>query len=584
MVKITNYYAELSQNLKIFKGYQELKKGKNYSKLTSTQKKIINDELNGFKLGGVGLSKKKRDVFKSIQSRLSKLSSKFEENVLDSINDFTLHIDSKKQVEGIPKEVLNKAKLIAKEQKITGWLFTLDFPSYIPLMQYADNRNLRKTMYKAYATKASGSFNKKLDNGPIINEILLLKKKLASLLSYKNYAEMSLSTKMATSSMEVIKFLNKLAKKSKSHALQDMKDLIEIATIYNIDEIEAWDIAYLSEKIKEEKFKFSDLEVKNYFSKPNVLNGLFQLVKKLYGVKIKILKTNVWHKDVEFYEISNSKNQSIGHFYLDLYARKNKRGGAWMDDARARFKFSDSSATPVAFLTCNFSGPTKGKPAYFTHDEVITLFHEFGHGLHHLLTEINHYSASGIKNVEWDAVELPSQFMENYCWEWTVIRNMTCHAETKKVMPKKLFNKMIAAKNFQSGMQTLRQVEFSLFDILLHSSYEPKTKKFLALLEKIRDDVAVVRPPKWNRFPHSFSHIFAGGYAAGYYSYKWAEVLSADVFSLFEEQGVFSKTTGDKFRREVLAKGGSRTAIESFKAFRGRKPKIDALLKHSGLN
>ncbi len=584
MVKITNYYAELSQNLKIFKGYQELKKGKNYSKLTSTQKKIINDELNGFKLGGVGLSKKKRDVFKSIQSRLSKLSSKFEENVLDSINDFTLHIDSKKQVEGIPKEVLNKAKLIAKEQKITGWLFTLDFPSYIPLMQYADNRNLRKNMYKAYATKASGSFNKKLDNGPIINEILLLKKKLASLLSYKNYAEMSLSTKMATSSMEVIKFLNKLAKKSKSHALQDMKDLIEIAPIYNIDEIEAWDIAYLSEKIKEEKFKFSDLEVKNYFSKPNVLNGLFQLVKKLYGVKIKILKTNVWHKDVEFYEISNSKNQSIGHFYLDLYARKNKRGGAWMDDARARFKFSDSSATPVAFLTCNFSGPTKGKPAYFTHDEVITLFHEFGHGLHHLLTEINHYSASGIKNVEWDAVELPSQFMENYCWEWTVIRNMTCHAETKKVMPKKLFNKMIAAKNFQSGMQTLRQVEFSLFDILLHSSYEPKTKKFLALLEKIRDDVAVVRPPKWNRFPHSFSHIFAGGYAAGYYSYKWAEVLSADVFSLFEEQGVFSKTTGDKFRREVLAKGGSRTAIESFKAFRGRKPKIDALLKHSGLN
>jgi oligopeptidase A len=451
-------------------------------------------------------------------------------------------------------------------------------------MQYADNRNLRKTMYKAYATKASGSFNKKLDNGPIINEILLLKKELASLLSYKNYAEMSLSTKMATSSMEVIKFLNKLAKKSKSHALQDIKDLKEIATTYNIDEIEAWDIAYLSEKIKEKKFKFSDLEVKNYFSKPNVLNGLFQLVKKLYGVKIKILKTNVWHKDVEFYEISNSKNQSIGHFYLDLYARKNKRGGAWMDDARARFKFSDSSATPVAFLTCNFSGPTKGKPAYFTHDEVITLFHEFGHGLHHLLTEINHYSASGIKNVEWDAVELPSQFMENYCWEWSVIRNMTCHAETKKVMPKKLFNKMIAAKNFQSGMQTLRQVEFSLFDILLHSTYEPKTKKFLDLLEKVRDDVAVVRPPKWNRFPHSFSHIFAGGYAAGYYSYKWAEVLSADVYSLFEEQGVFSKTTGNKFRREVLAKGGSRTAIESFKAFRGRKPKIDALLKHSGLN
>ena len=308
------------------------------------------------------------------------------------------------------------------------------------------------------------------------------------------------------------------------------------------------------------------------------------MVNKIYGVKILKKNTDVWHKDVEFYEIYDNNNQSIGHFYLDLYARKNKRGGAWMDDARARFKFDDIQSTPIAFLTCNFSGPSKGKPAYFTHDEVITLFHEFGHGLHHLLTEIDNYSVSGIKNVEWDAVELPSQFMENFCWEWSVIKDMTEHVDTKKTMPKSLFNKMIAAKNFQSGMQTLRQVEFALFDILLHSSkYDPKSKNFLDLLEKVRDDVAVVRPPKWNRFPHSFSHIFAGGYAAGYYSYKWAEVLSADVYSLFEEKGVFSRTIGNKFRNEVLAKGGSRTALKSFVAFRGREPKIDALLIHSGL-
>ncbi len=584
LIKITNYYSELAQNLKIFKGYQHLKDKEFDVGLNAIQKKIVNDELKGFELGGIGLPRNKRESFKLIKSNISKLSSQFEENILDSINNFSFHIESKVEVEGIPKDVLNKARMLAKENNKKGWLFTLDFPSYIPLMQYAKNRKLREDMYRAYATKASELSNKKLDNGPCINEILLLKQKLASLLSYENYAEMSLVTKMANSSDEVVKFLNKLAKKAKPYAKKDMKDLNEIAKKFNINSIEAWDIAYLSEIIKEKKFNFSDLEIKNYFPKPKVLNGLFKLVNKIYGVKILKKNTDVWHKDVEFYEIYDNNNQSIGHFYLDLYARKNKRGGAWMDDARARFKFDDIQSTPIAFLTCNFSGPSKGKPAYFTHDEVITLFHEFGHGLHHLLTEIDNYSVSGIKNVEWDAVELPSQFMENFCWEWSVIKDMTEHVDTKKTMPKSLFNKMIAAKNFQSGMQTLRQVEFALFDILLHSSkYDPKSKNFLDLLEKVRDDVAVVRPPKWNRFPHSFSHIFAGGYAAGYYSYKWAEVLSADVYSLFEEKGVFSRTIGNKFRNEVLAKGGSRTALKSFVAFRGRKPKIDALLIHSGL-
>ena len=583
VAKITNYYSELTQNLKIFQGFQYLKKRENYSQLNPIQKKIVNDELKGFELGGVGLPKSKRDSFKLIKSKLAKLSSQFEENILDSINDFSLHIESKKIVEGIPKDVLDSAQRLAKENNKKGWLFTLDFPSYIPLMQYAKNRKLREDMYRAYATKASELSSKKLDNGPCINEILLLKQKLATLLSYENFAEMSLATKMANSSNEVVKFLNKLAKKSKPYAKKDMKELNEIAKHYDIDNIEAWDIAFLSEIIKERKFNFSDLEIKNYFPKPKVLNGLFKLVNKIYGVNIRNANTSVWHKDVEFYEIYDDNNQSIGHFYLDLYARKNKRGGAWMDDARARFKFDDITSTPIAFLTCNFSGPSRGKPAYFTHDEVITLFHEFGHGLHHLLTEIDNYSVSGIKNVEWDAVELPSQFMENFCWEWSVIKDMTEHVDTKKTMPKSLFNKMTAAKNFQSGMQTLRQVEFALFDILLHSSYNPKDKKFLDLLEEVRNDVAVVRPPKWNRFPHSFSHIFAGGYAAGYYSYKWAEVLSADVYSLFEEKGVFSRAIGSKFRNEVLAKGGSRSALQSFIAFRGRKPKIDALLNHSGL-
>ncbi|MBT6392770.1 MAG: M3 family metallopeptidase, partial [Nitrosomonadales bacterium] len=406
---------------------------------------------------------------------------------------------------------------------------------------------------------------------------------LANILGFADYASMSLTTKMAKSSDQIIQFLNNLARKAKPFATKDMHDLEEIGARYNINKIEAWDIAYLSEKIKIEKFNFSDLDIKNYFPKPKVLNGLFNLVRRLYGITITRAKTDVWHKDVEFYEIHNQRHKLIGQFYLDLYARKNKRGGAWMDEAISKFNFNGFESIPAAYLTCNFSSPSRGRPAYFTHDEVITLFHEFGHGLHHLLTDITHYSVAGIKSVEWDAVELPSQFMENFCWEWSVIKDMTEHVDTKKTMPKILFNKMIEAKNFQSGLQTLRQVEFALFDITLHSSYKPASGKFLAHLEKIRASIAIVKPPNWNRFPHSFSHIFAGGYAAGYYSYKWAEVLSADAYSLFEETGIFSKKIGNKFKNEILGRGGSRPAIKSFEAFRGRKPKIDALLKHSGL-
>ena len=581
--KISLYYSELAQNLKIFTGFKNLTLKKNYSKLSVIQKKIVNDELVGFKLGGIDLSTKKQNTFKEIKSTLSKLSAKFEENLLDSVNAFNLHITSRDILSGLPTNILKSAQLKANENKKKGWLFTLDFPTYIPLMQYADNRQLRQDMYYAYATKASELSNKKLDNTSHINEILKLKLQLANILGFEDYASMSLTTKMAKSSDQIIQFLNNLARKAKPFATKDMHDLEEIGARYNINKIEAWDIAYLSEKIKIEKFNFSDLDIKNYFPKPKVLNGLFNLVRRLYGITITRAKTDVWHKDVEFYEIHNQRHKLIGQFYLDLYARKNKRGGAWMDEAISKFNFNGFESIPAAYLTCNFSSPSRGRPAYFTHDEVITLFHEFGHGLHHLLTDITHYSVAGIKSVEWDAVELPSQFMENFCWEWSVIKDMTEHIDTKKTMPKILFNKMIEAKNFQSGLQTLRQVEFALFDITLHSSYKPASGKFLAHLEKIRASIAIVKPPNWNRFPHSFSHIFAGGYAAGYYSYKWAEVLSADAYSLFEETGIFSKKIGNKFKNEILGRGGSRPAIKSFEAFRGRKPKIDALLKHSGL-
>ena len=581
--KISLYYSELAQNLKIFTGFKNLTLKKNYSKLSVIQKKIVNDELVGFKLGGIDLSTNKQNTFKEIKSTLSKLSAKFEENLLDSVNAFNLHITSKDILSGLPTNILKSAQLKANENKKKGWLFTLDFPTYIPLMQYADNLQLRQDMYYAYATKASELSNKKLDNTSHINEILKLKLQLANILGFDDYASMSLTTKMAKSSDQIIQFLNNLARKAKPFATKDMHDLEEIGARYNINKIEAWDIAYLSEKIKIEKFNFSDLDIKNYFPKPKVLNGLFNLVRRLYGITITRAKTDVWHKDVEFYEIHNQRHKLIGQFYLDLYARKNKRGGAWMDEAISKFNFNGFESIPAAYLTCNFSSPSRGRPAYFTHDEVITLFHEFGHGLHHLLTDITHYSVAGIKSVEWDAVELPSQFMENFCWEWSVIKDMTEHVDTKKTMPKILFNKMIEAKNFQSGLQTLRQVEFALFDITLHSSYKPASGKFLAHLEKIRASIAIVKPPNWNRFPHSFSHIFAGGYAAGYYSYKWAEVLSADAYSLFEETGIFSKKIGNKFKNEILGRGGSRPAIKSFEAFRGRKPKIDALLKHSGL-
>jgi len=579
---ITDYYSNISQNVKVFNLYVKLKESSLFAELTSIQQKVIDNEIRDFKLGGVNLALEEQAKYKKIQSKLSKLASKFEENVLDETNQYFLHIEDSERVRGIPDDVLEQATLLAKEDKKSGYYFTLNFPSYIPVLQYAHNRDLRQQLYEAYAKKASELSNPKYDNSKIIQDILFLRSQLANLLGFHNFAELSLDTKMANSPKEVCDFLKNLASKAKPFAEQDYEDLKKYALKDGIKHLEAWDVAYYSEIIKQEKYLISDQEIKQYFPEHKVIKGLFDLVNKLYGIEILESKAPLWHSSVAYYEI-HQNNKIIGSFYLDLYARKNKRGGAWMDECISKSQFNGHIDYPVAYLTCNFSSPIGKNPALLTHDEVITLFHEFGHGLHHLLTQVDEYNVSGIKGVEWDAVELPSQFMENFCWNWEVIQNMTEHIKSKETMPKNMFDKLIQSKNFQSGMQTVRQVEFALFDMLIHMNDNPINLNVLETLEKVRDAVAVVRPPKWNRFPHSFSHIFAGGYAAGYYSYKWAEVLSADIFDEFLNNGVLNKDIGTRFRKEVLSVGGSRGANESFVKFKGREPTIDALLKHNGL-
>ena len=585
LTKLTEFYTNLSQDEALYKKYQSLKDGETFISLTSSQKRIIDNVLREFKLGGAELNESEKIRFKAIQEKLAKLSTRFEENILDATNEFSIFVSDADDLKGIPEENIKKAQSEAIEDKKEGYKFTLHFPSYLPVMQYAEDRNLREKLYRAYATRASELASPKLDNTKLIEEILALRYESAKLLGFKHFTEMSLVTKMAKSNEEVVSFLMDLANKAKPFALKDMDELNAFSKTLAIEKLEAWDIAYVSEKLRQAKYSFSENEVKQYFPEHRVLKGLFKVVETIF--KLKIIKTDapIWHKDVSFYSIKNDDDDElIGQFYFDLYARNHKRGGAWMDEAISRYKNSLESSHPVAFLTCNFSSPSENKPALFSHDDVITLFHEFGHGLHHMLTEVDEYSISGIKGVEWDAVELPSQFMENFCWEWDVVKHMTEHVDNKSPLPEDLFNKMIEAKNFQSGMQTLRQIEFSLFDIRLHTQYNDQNKiNPLKLLETIRDEIAVVRPPIWNRFPNSFSHIFAGGYAAGYYSYKWAEVLASDAFSLFEEEGILSSNAGQKFQDEVLSKGGSRPAMESFVAFRGRAPSVDALLRHSGM-
>ena len=584
LIKLTEFYTNLSQDEALYKKYQSLKDGEIFESLTPSQKRIIDNVLREFKLGGAELNELEKARFKVIQEKLAKLSTQFEENILDATNEFSIFVGDADDLQGIPEENIKKAQSEAIEDKKEGYKFTLHFPSYLPVMQYAEDRNLREKLYRGYATRASELASPKFDNTKLIDEILALRYESAKLLGFNHFTEMSLVTKMAKSNEEVVSFLMDLANKAKPFALKDMEELSAFSKTLGIEKLEAWDIAYVSEKLRQAKYSFSENEVKQYFPEHRVLKGLFKVVETIF--KLKIIKTDAptWHKDVSFYSIKNDRDELVGQFYFDLYARNHKRGGAWMDEAISRYKNSFESSHPVAFLTCNFSSPSENKPALFSHDDVITLFHEFGHGLHHMLTKVDEYSISGIKGVEWDAVELPSQFMENFCWEWDVVKHMTEHVDNKSPLPEALFKKMIEAKNFQSGMQTLRQIEFSLFDIRLHTQYSDQNKiNSLKLLETIRDEIAVVRPPAWNRFPNSFSHIFAGGYAAGYYSYKWAEVLASDAFSLFEEEGILSSNAGQKFQEEVLSKGGSRPAMESFVAFRGRTPSVDALLRHSGM-
>jgi len=583
--KITLYFAELGQHEGLFKKFKALKARPDYAALSDARKKIVDNELRDFRLGGAELPDDKKARFLDLQEELAKLSAKFEENLLDATNDYALIIDDKDELAGIPDDVLETARAAAEAAGTSGWKFTLQMPSYLPVMQYADSRELRQILYRAYVTRASEFGKPELDNTPLIAAILKLRREAAQTLGFNSYAEVSLAPKMADKPADVLHFLDELGQRARPYAEKDFAELKDFAyDELGIADLQAWDNAYVSEKLRVARYSFSDQEVKQYFPEPRVLAGLFKLVETLYGLHIRQDSAPVWHPDVKFYTISDHAGQRVGQFYLDLYARASKRGGAWMDDVITRRRKGEAIQTPVAYLNCNFSGPVGGKPALFTHDEVITLFHETGHGLHHLLTRIEELGVSGINGVEWDAVELPSQFMENFCWEWDVLKHMTAHVDNGESLPKELFDKMLAAKNFQSGLQTLRQIEFASFDMHLHDDFDPNGSRTAQdLIDEIRRQVAVIIPPAYNRFPNNFSHIFAGGYAAGYYSYKWAEVLSADAYAMFEENGVLSPEVGHRFWSEILAMGGARPALESFKAFRGRDPSIDALLRHNGM-
>lgn len=595
--KLSDYSTEIGQNEALYRAHLQLRESPEYSSYDAVQKKILEDALRDFRLAGVALPEEKKARFKEIERRLAQLSSKFEENVLDATFGWFKQITTESRLAGIPENARKMAEETAKRKGLEGWVWTLEFPSYLAVMTYAEDRELRREMYEAFVTRASdqGPCAGRWDNGPLCEEILRLRQEKASLLGFNNFAELSLATKMARSPKEVLDFLRELARRARPFAQRELEELKAFAKAGRLrgaqrskaqgcPELEAWDLMFYSEKLRQEKFKFSQEELRPYFPAPKVVSGLFRLVERLFGLKISRLEgVPVWHPEVEVYEIRDSEGRLRGRFYLDLYARERKRGGAWMDECVAHRLKAGRVQLPVAFLTCNFTPPTEGQPALLTHDEVLTLFHEFGHGLHHMLTQVPYVSVSGIRGVEWDAVELPSQFMENFCYRKEVIELISGHYETGEPLPEKLFQRLVAAKNFQSGMQTVRQLEFALFDFRIHVEKVFEIREIYRVLEEVREEVAVFKPPKWNRFAHSFSHIFGGGYAAGYYSYKWAEVLAADAFARFEEEGLFDPEVGRAFLQHILEVGGSRPAMESFVAFRGREPEIEALLRQSGL-
>lgn len=581
--RISEFWTEMGQNLDLYARFKALAASPEHDGYSAARKKIVSNDLRDFRLSGAELPQAEKERFAAIQTRLAELSAKFEQNVLDATDAFSLYIEDKAEMSGVPEDSLELFAAAAAGDDKSGYKITLQFPFYFPVLQYADNRALREKLYQANVQRASEFGPAERDNSPIIREKLQLAREEAQLLGFANFAELSLFTKMAESPEQVIAFLRDLAARAKPFAVKDRQELEAFAAAeLGLAKLEAWDLAYAAEKLRVARYAFSEQEVKQYFPESKVLPGLFGVVSTLFGVEVRPSSAPVWHPDVRFFDI-HKDGQLIGSFYFDLYARDGKRSGAWMDDARGRRSKSGQVQTPIAYLTCNFTRPVGDKPALFTHDEVITLFHEFGHGLHHMLTRVDELGVAGINGVEWDAVELPSQFLENFAWEWDVVQGMTSHVDSGATLPRELFDKMLAAKNFQSGMATVRQLEFALFDLQLYSVFDADKGDWLALLDEVRREVAVNFPPAYNRFPNSFSHIFAGGYSAGYYSYKWAEVLSADAYAAFEEAGGANPDTGKRFWDEILAVGGSRPALESFRAFRGRDPQIDALLRHSGM-
>ena len=600
--KLSEFATEMGQHKGLYRAYRQIADGEEYTRLDTAQKKIIDNELRDFRLSGIELGQVAQDRYKAVMQELSKLTAQFSDNVLDATNAWHKQISDESLLAGLPESARSLARQTAGQRDMDGWVFTLEFPSYMPVMTYADSRDLREEMYTAYVTRASDQGPEKVrpgtgreaglghagkwDNTPVMNRILELRHEASRLLEFDNYAERSLATKMAESVDQVNAFLNDLAERSKKPAAEELAAVRAFASEqHGSSDLQAWDIGYYSEKLRQHKYAISQEELKPYFPEPRVIKGLFSIVQRLYGLQIEAVEDiDRWHEDVHFYRIHDADGDLRGEFYLDLYARQHKRGGAWMDDCISRRRTANGLQSPVAYLTCNFSPPIGDDPALFTHDEVITLFHEFGHGLHHMLTQVDYAGVSGISGVAWDAVELPSQFMENWCWEREALDLFAAHYESGARIPDELFKRMIAAKNFQSAMQMLRQLEFALFDFRMHLEYRPgRDNDIHKTLNEVRKQVAVIQPPAFNRFENGFTHIFGGGYAAGYYSYKWAEVLSADAFSAFEETGIFNSETGKRFLNSVLEQGGSREPMELFIEFRGREPSIDALLRHSGL-
>jgi oligopeptidase A len=584
--KLSDYSTEMGQNERLYQAYKQIRDHE--PSLDAAQTKSLDNALLDFELSGVALSPEKKSRFKQISLELSQLGSKFSENILDATNAWSKLITDEKQLAGMPQSALDLAKQTAQQRGEEGWLLTLEIPSYLPVLTYAEDRGLRSEMYEAYTTRASdcGPNAGTWDNSKIMDQLLTLRHELAQLLGFDNYVQRSLARKMARSGAEVMDFLTDLAARSYPKAQAELKELRQYAKQeFGVTELQAWDIGFYSEKLRQQRYSITQEEIKPYLPETKVIPGMFAVVKRLYGMEISATSgVDCWHPDVRFYEIRDRDGELRGQFYLDLYARPNKRGGAWMDECTSRFVTREYAQTPVAYLTCNFSPPIGDKPALFTHDEIETLFHEFGHGLHHMLTAIDYPSVSGISGVAWDAVELPSQFMENWCWEREAIDLISGHYESGEPIPDEMFNRMLAAKNFQTGMQMVRQLEFSIFDMRIHGEFSPEQGgRIYEILNQVRAEVAVIQPPESNRFAHGFSHIFGGGYGAGYYSYKWAEVLSADAFSLFEKNGIFDQNTGESFLRNILEQGGSRDAMELFVAFRGREPTIDALLRHGGM-